>query len=92
MKIIKAFPKFQPATVRVTQEHRGPKPVLLIDESRPFFDGVARLTDVTGLTGIRVTGRNRSKLRRAYGLRRTRRKRPERITRPRPETVQSPAR
>ena len=90
MKLIKAFRKFQPATVRVTQEHRGPKPVLLMDDSRPFFDGVARLTDVTGLTGTRVTDRNRSKLRRAYGLRRTKHKRPARITRRRPEIVQSP--
>lgn len=92
MKIMKAFPKFQPATVRVKKKHSGPKPTLLIDDSRPFFDGVARLTDVTGLTGIRVTGRNRSKVRRAYGLLRAKHKRPARITRRRPQIVQSSTR
>lgn len=87
MKITKAFSKFQPSTRRVVQKRRGARPILLAGASRPFFDGVVRLSDVTGLTGTRVTAHNRRKLRSAYGIRQAKHKRPMQVTHRRPVTA-----
>lgn len=87
MKITKAFSKFHTATGRAVRKPHGPKSMLLANHRSPFIDGVVRLTDVTGLTGIRVTAHNRRKLRRTYGLRQANHKGPMRVTRRRPGTA-----